>query len=531
MILFYLPCICIHVASNVSPPISKHKRSEEEMTPPTFSKMQLEVQHDYKPGIWHQGILVAANNDELTNSPMKLLKRVTKVDTHSGEGFYAISLCKQHLLGTYQFHNEYSSPSPDIGCELNAVNQSKCKFPAVVVVSVSDTQQVPDQLEQADLNVDVIAGLPERVSPDVLFASQYFLENYGFNKKEVIWYRHITPLPLDRVMLSACDGHKATEQLMLTCPGKVVGQIYEKSHNECVTVQQDFNFAMKVTLPHALAESLPHFASTPIVECDDESSPPSPTDAYCKGEVNFKILECSPVLQGKITEQTTIAFLPPNEEEEEEENFYEMNEEVELRLIETSGESLHADDSVLTFRGRSESNASASDFRNEDIKDEIEAIKFVGSRDNKYIIEAVPISEFKLQSHCVVLPKQSAAPHGIYGCQQVWVSSTIKEIPGSPRKRRSPLRDLIVPLVNLEIKERYTEGTEKEPKHLAMVFLYEDEFQLEKHVPLPSLEKEYSSEDLTRAYIHPELLFYLYPETLSPSRRYFLQIEVSILSL
>lgn len=452
----------------------------------------------YEPGVWHQGILSVANNVELTESPMKLLKKV-EGNQVAREESYSISICKQSLLSTYQLSNQYSNPSKNVGCEINAADQSKCKFPAVVVVSISDTLQTPQVQNPDDLNVTVFTGFPEKVSPDLLFASQIFLESYGFNKNEVIWYRHITPLPLERVMLTHEDAD--TERVMLNCAEKVVSQMYEKSRNELVAVQQDFTFSMRVKLPRSLAKPSD---SGPEVISENEEDSVTTADDIESVDVYFRILECSPVLQGRITDKTTIAYLPPDEDQDT-----------------GDSASLYGEENT---RVRSASNASASDFKYEvDAKPPIRPTALgIG-----YIIEAVPVSNFKLQSHCIVLPKESAVAHKVYSCQPVWVSSTDKVVVSSPNKKSLSLRDLAVPVVNPEIRGGHGAESVNKPRHLSVAFHYEDSFQLEKYVPLPSLGKEYTSEELTRAYIHPELLFYLYPETLSSTRRYFIDIMVS----
>lgn len=129
-----------------------------------------------------------------------------------------------------------------------------------------------------------------------------------------------------------------------------------------------------------------------------------------------------------------------------------------------------------------------------------------------YLIEAVAVSSFKLQSQCVVLPRQTAEKHGIFASQLVLVNG-IKVKDGQQKKQHS-LADVVLPL-------------EKGGRsHVAIAVWYEGEQDLEQYVLPLSLGHRYREEELDLAYVHPELLFFLFPETLSPSRRFHLHIQV-----
>ena len=136
----------------------------------------------------------------------------------------------------------------------------------------------------------------------------------------------------------------------------------------------------------------------------------------------------------------------------------------------------------------------------------------------EFTIEAVPAHCYKLQSQYLLLPKAIAFKHGIFAGQPLQLSRVDMERGDDERGRT--LSDIILDLGPIP-------GKEMVEAHLAVTKWYEDEASLQKYVPAPSLQHHYDEESLQVAYIHPELLFSLFPETLAHSRRFHIKVAVS----
>ena len=174
-------------------------------------------------------------------------------------------------------------------------------------------------------------------------------------------------------------------------------------------------------------------------------------------------------------------------------------------------------DSLCVLVHRSASDASASDLNHEYSTSYLNLLT-QGSVQEDYIIEAVAPSNFKLLSQYVVIPKESAVKHGIFALQPIMVSlaESDSDEPGAS-------------ISNLTLSLGPIPGAEAVDEHLALAIWYEDEATLQKYVPPPSLGYHYTRESLQLAYIHPHLLFNMFPETLSPTRKFTLHITVSVL--
>ena len=135
-----------------------------------------------------------------------------------------------------------------------------------------------------------------------------------------------------------------------------------------------------------------------------------------------------------------------------------------------------------------------------------------------YIVEAVTTNNFPLQNHFVVLPKDSASRYNIQHCQNIWIS------PSTPLRGTLSKRKSVIQLDNSGGEEE----REKERMHMAIALLYEDTQQLERYIPPREFGQRYLSAGLGLAYVHPELLYYLYPETISPSRNFKISIKVHV---
>lgn len=425
-----------------------------------------------QPSIWRVGMLLEASClPQLRDNPMKLIKpdeAVAAPGNSGGGGGGVVAVCKQGLLNTYQYVNEYIAPN-QTGCLLHAVDHTACRFPAVLAAPLSDEQvdfeDVFKQLSVELLDVQVATGFPQSTEPTIILASQHFMECYGFFTREPIWFRWYNPATLDSVMLVPVG------PLPLAQATNVVSQLYKKAESESVIMQQGFKFMFQL-------------------EPDSEASV---AGVIQEAVLSLQIVECSPVLQGRITKDTVITILPPF-------NITSLDTRLSRRRRSTREEG----------RGHADSAASASDL--------VSLNKGSGGTEG-YVIEAASVAALKLQSQYVVLPKETAIKHGIYHCQNVLI-----EAAEMSRKRTpvSGLADVTVPLfVNNDCEpEKRT--------HMAIAFLYEDECELEHYVPPSALGMDYDTTSLTLAYIHPQLLFFLFPETLSISVRYHLLIKVSV---
>lgn len=429
------------------------------------------------------------------SSPMKVVKPV--VDTPGGS-CRTIALCKQSLLSTYEYANEYVSSSKE-ECRLSSIDQAKCKFPSVIIAPISqeyvDFEMLYSELQITLKRLEISTGLPKSHVPAPLLVSQHFMQAYGFYKEEPIWFRYVSTVPLDRVIISPCA---QSENVAEKFAEEVVKQIYERCESEPLIMQQDFEYVFRVKLPPEASSS----RSTMVVTPSKSSSNSELTQDHV---LSFNVLEASPVLQGVITPTTVIILVPPSKGEEQ-----LVQDESRPRCRSTSRSTMEGS----FVRLRSESAASASDFQ---FEDQVGSVYQSTNDSGEYIIDVVAVENYKLQSHYIVLPKTSAASHGIFSCQIVWVCAIDTD------SRGTMLEDLTLSLCN----EQGQEGSENSSRmHVAVAFMYEDEFELEKYIPPSRLGAEYETVDLTQAYIHPELLFHICPETLSYSRKYKLQIKV-----
>lgn len=421
-----------------------------------------------QPSIWRVGMLLEASClPQLRNNPMKLIKPDDEAVVASGgcDGG-VVAVCKQGLLNTYQYVNEYIAPN-HTGCLLHAVDHTACRFPAVLAAPLSDQlvdfEDVFKQLSVELLDVQVATGFPQSTEPTIILASQHFMECYGFFTREPIWFRWYNPATLDSVMLVPMGPLPPAQA------SNVVSQLYKKAESESVIMQQGFKF---------------------VFELNYEASPEQ-LDITEEAVLSLEIVECSPVLQGRITKDTIITILPPF-------NITSLDNRLSRRRRSTREDG----------RGRADSAAAASDL-----------IKGSGGTEG-YVIEAASVAAFKLQSQYVVLPRETAIKHGIYHCQNVMIEAAEVSCKRTPV---SGLSDVTVPLF-------VDSDCNKEPEkrtHMAIAFLYEDECELEHYVPPASLGMDYNTTSLTLAYIHPQLLFFLFPETLSISVCYHLLIKVS----
>lgn len=187
--------------------------------------------------------------------------------------------------------------------------------------------------------------------------------------------------------------------------------------------------------------------------------------------LSVSVLETFPTLQGRVSDKTTVSVL----------------NNVPLKL------------DPVEVRPRAQS---ASNYDLEGPSD--------------YSTEVITTSKFPLQNHFIVLPKNAAQRHSIQHCQNVWISPFISSTRTyAPSERKASV-------IELDARERM---------HMAIALLYEDEQQLERYLPPHQFGQRHLTASLGLAYIHPELLYYLFPETISPTRTFRISVKVNIIIL
>ncbi len=237
---------------------------------------------------------------------------------------------------------------------------------------------------------------------------------------------------------------------------------------------------------------------------------PLPRPSGGRDLVRLTVLETSPVLQGRVTEATTIAVVPPDRSPSPSPKWDRrprFEQLTQFSRVETD---------LLTWSCRSASALSASDL----------SLEYSFSqpsipRPQDFIIQVVPAPCFKLHSQCIVLPKETAVQQGIFDWQPVQLSRTEPDLEESVEVGGRSMAELVI---NLE-----PSAPSKKPRqHRGLVVLYEDETALQKYVSAPDLLHRYEGDSLQVGYIDRYLLFTLFPETLALSRRFHLRISVSV---
>ena len=193
-------------------------------------------------------------------------------------------------------------------------------------------------------------------------------------------------------------------------------------------------------------------------------------------KVQVNILETSPTMQGVVSDRTTISVL--------------HNVPSSLEYLDSYEE-----------RPRAQS-ASNFDLEGPPVKGD-------------YIIDAITIKNFPLQNHFVLLPTETAHQYNIQHCQSIWVSPASSPLRGGVSRRKQSV-------IPLDVGDDSCVAH----MHMAIALLYEDTEQLEKYLPPRSFGQRHLFASLRLAYIHPELLYFLFPETISPSRSFRISVKV-----
>lgn len=458
--------------------------------------------------LWRLGMLVvdAENNfQELRHHPLRLLAWFTPPSQPGGT---ALAVGKLSLLDTFDHVHEYEAKK---GVPLRAGSTQKCRYPHMAVVPFKDMGNGKEaplmtlDLQSSDL--DRHTGLTRPTSPAILVASKTFLTSYGFSSSELVWVQVFVPLPLERVILSTQPGRGG---LALTpdLVHQAMQHLFQRMREGPVLVRQDMTFSFPAPFFLGKSEKQRHEMA------------------------EFTVLECSPVMQGQLTERTEVAVLPQEKAEEEEDRDEEeeevVTEEVDTGLFPSFPPSLHRKSCISSLSSSEEmnpeagildsceskprsgsviSNRSASDFRNEEEMPDP-------------FLEVVSHEDIKLRKHYIILPKSFAVEYELFQYQTVLLvaQETRQDGPGG-------LASLVLST------RRKKDGDERaEGSHGAIVLWYDGQAELERYVPPPCLGYSYEREALQAAYVHPFLLYSLFHETLSPTRKYFISIKVSLSS-
>ena len=465
------------------------------------------------------GILLEASFfHQLQESPLRVLACPAPSNSFSLDEGDAIAICKQHLLGTYEHANEYTTSGVGSeGYELEESQLKHCKYPSVAIAAaeVLDTsvEELSDQLDVDLTTFTVCIGLSRPVTATLLLVSRHFLKVYGLFSQESVWFRRFTPVPLNQVTLvPVLEGTATMSEQQIE---ESVQELYIHCQRKTITTQQGFNLVFQVRRSSS-GESSMDF------------------DSNCAEDyvTTFAVVEASPVLQGKITDQTVITVLPPDppcpSSPSKPKRRVSGKKVSKTPVREDSDGEMYfdAEDVVGNWR-RAGSGASASDFPHEPSS----LVLSLPESSGDYHTQVTAVGDFRLQGQYIVLPKDAATRHSVYHCQTVWVCAAREE----ERSNRA-LSNLVLPLhcgpcVVEKEKEEGEEGEEEEEEegermHLAVAILYENESELEKYVPPAALGGPSDRSAQGHAFIHPNLLFFLFPETLSSTRKFFVTIKV-----
>ena len=362
--------------------------------------------------IWRVGVLLEAPfHPQLQANPMKVLACPALTNSLNLKEQDAIALCKQHLLETYELANEYTTPgAKSEGYELKESKPNLCKYPSVVIAPASLLDKTQEDLS-AELKFNLTAfevriGLPRSTKATLLLVSRHFLRIYGLFSEELMWFRQLTPIPLDQITLVPASTDPADHTESESHIEESVQQLYLHCQKEMVTVQQNFDFVFKV-----------QFSSSGEGFMDFD-----PLSAEIE---RFSVTKASPVLQGRITDQTVITVIPSSDDYTSPMPSQPIKNKRKTTKAHLFGEDsdeetyFDAEDESGGWR-RTGSGASASDFRYEHSLALSElAIRIEGPGD--YYTQVTAPGDFRLQSHYIVLPKDRATKHGIFHCQTVWV--------------------------------------------------------------------------------------------------------------
>lgn len=486
--------------------------------------------------VWLQGIIKCSNSNSL--SPQRVLLSCSVEAAPLGSySFSCIAICKYNTLQTQRLSDgPFGTP-----------NYDTVHFPNVMQVSCS-VNRGSSRANKEEL-------------PFILEASQSFLNNFSFYHGERVWFRSSNPASLEKAYLSVTQDDRITDDLI----EQSIAQLYSLSKNETVILNQTFQYAHQ---PYPEQEFLINehpdtsdSSSNDLIPNTQSGSeiPPTESETDLPGgcvttapPIVFNVVATTPTQQGRVSEKTDLIVIA-NEYEYSRKVGFSRTGTLEASGVSPGNESddIEEDDdifgeriasphrlgSITPIKHRSASFSSASDFRYDDGFHEVledvdippvslpQSLKLEVPR---FLIEVRPVLNFKLQYHFILLPKSLSLQFNIFNLHNVLVTS-LK--PDSAQKGPPTYGNLVIPLKNNlrggEGEEEGEEGVAEDRKHITIVRLYDNEIELQELCPLMKMGHRFTEQDLRSAYIHPELFFYLFPETLPIApKRYHVEIEV-----
>ena len=451
--------------------------------------------------LWRLAILVEDTEgsfQELRHHPLRLLAWFSPPPPRVEGRSTVLAVGKLSTLGTFDHVHDYEAKK---GVPLKSTDSQRWQFRHVATVSFNDMGS-GREAALVTLNLQARAlerhtGLTRAISPSLLVASRAFLEAYGFSNMELVWVQLETALPLSHIILGprpARGGLPLTADLI----EQTMQRLFERMQEGAIFFRQDATFSLPATFTLKSGEQRHE-------------------------TVEFVVLECSPVLQGQLTENTEVAVVPQEEDGEDEGEEEEEEEEVVSLhlprrlpfLSQTSSEEAELLASCETKQRSSSvlSAQSASDFRNEE-----EVVE--------PCLEVVSVPHLHLHRHYVLLPRTFAESHELFQFQTVLLVAEQEETGDDGRRTTlagSTGLESLVFSTNRKLDGREVVGT-----HHAIVLWFDGQTELEKYVLPSSLGAVFEEKALEVGYVHPFLLYALFHETLSPHRRYFISIKVCV---
>lgn len=440
------------------------------------------MQTELNDEIWQRAVLI-----EVEKKPQLLRDPLVVLVQKKGFSYSAIAICKQNVLGTYDTYNDYMLEN---GVLKNS-NIEKCRFPQAVVVPVDC-----DRAEEPPVSAELSRKAhPFGVTLSV-FVSHDFLEVYGFFNNETVWFRPARPYPLTKVVLvpTRSTARWSPEHLQ-----RFVAQLYAKiraAPHSPVVVHSSFDY-----YHYFVADEVPN------VHMD--------TSTCTNHIMTFHVMETLPLRQGCITSETTIAFLPPCHPATSP-PMYHLPAELKRRRFSRTREmenSGSGDTDIVLSRRKSNSASEFDAAPDDTLKD-----------DEVFNIQVLTVADFKLLPHFIVVPKSIATAYHIYPYQHVIVTACKRT--SSVDREDMDMSDVILPLTCFVPDISPPGNVEEDDRaHYAIAVPYEDMAELEHFIPRPDPDWDYELGSV--AFVHPEMFFFLFPETLSLSRSYLTHVDIS----
>ena len=455
-------------------------------------------------GLWRLGILVEDTKlkstfQDLRSSPMGLLVWFSPPHPRPLSDSAALAMSKLSLLNTFDNVHEYQAKK---GVQLRAASTAHCRSPLVTLASFrcmdSGRETVLMNLDTESQSLERNTGLSRPTTPAILVASRSFLTSQGYSHLELVWTQLFSPLPLAGVILSGGPGSQ-TVPLTPAIVQQAMQQLSLLVDSETIILRQGTTF------------SLPGLFSLGGLEKRHVT-------------VVFSVLECSPILQGRLTRETEIAVIPQEEGAEEEEegekgevvvssplSMSQKNQSLSMSITSSSSEPYHDASIEESWESKRRSkfvlsSSSASDFSNEE------------EPPSDPRLEVATHPGIKLHRHYIIIPKVFATEHNLIQYE------TVLLVAEKARRGRSVgLADVVV-----STRPRGEGQGQAEGSHAAVLMWYNGQSELERYLPPPYPGYLFEEEALQCAYVHPHLLYSLFHETLSPTRRYLISVKVSL---